>query len=408
MTGGILFLAHRVPYPPDRGDRIRSYHFLRALASAAPVHLGCLADDEDAAVAIRALDRHLASHMVSVRSTPLWQAGASALRHGEPVSVAAWRNEALRAWVAETIATRTISTIFVFSGQMGQYVPLDFAGRVIVDLCDVDSLKLEAYARDAAWWQAPLYRREARLLRGEEARLVARADRTLLVSEAEAVLLRRRLPGPDHGASIEALGNGVDCDHFDPAAVEPLAGDHPRIVFTGQMDYPPNVEAVRRMAGRIMPQVRRKVSGAEFLIVGRNPVASVQALEGLNGTRVVGEVADMRPYLAAADLVVAPLAIARGVQNKVLEGMAMARPVLLSAEAATGIDAADGRDWRIACDDAQFIEHAVTLLQDKGEASRMGQAARELVHDHYGWAAVGQRLCAIVEGERQAESLHAA
>jgi sugar transferase (PEP-CTERM/EpsH1 system associated) len=399
MSGEILFLAHRVPYPPDRGDKIRSHHLLRALAELAPVHVGCFGETDADMAAGDALAQIAASHRLVRRSKPLPQAGLEALASGQPVSLTAFDSPALRAWVAETLAQRPIDTVFVFSGQMGQYVPADFAGRVVIDLCDVDSAKFADYARDHSWPRAVLDRREAKLLAREEQLLVRRADATLLVSEAEADLLRGRL-APAEAAKVRALGNGIDTALFDPLAVEPhaelAAVPGPHFVFTGQMDYPPNIEAALRAIDRLMPGILARHPDARFHVVGRAPVAELVAREGRNGARIWGEVADVRPFLAGADLVLAPLTIARGVQNKVLEAMAMARPVVLTSGAATGIDARDGQHFVVADDDAELVASALALLGNGDRARQMGAAARRFVIERLSWPAALANLPAMV------------
>lgn len=388
MKAEILFLAHRLPFPPDRGDRIRSTHVLRSLARIAPVHVGCFVDSEADRAHQAELEAIAASTCVELRSKPLALAGLESLGRGESVSLSAFRSAPLSAWVAALLASGRIGAVYVFSGQMGQFVPASWTGKLVIDLCDVDSAKFEAYGAQAAFPKSWLHRREGRLLAQVEAALAARADHTLLVSEVEAELLRGRAHA---GRDIRAMGNGIDAVHFAPDSVSPepdMAADGPQLLFTGQMDYPPNVAAVERMTRRIMPALRRELPQARFHIAGRAPVREVLALDGMNGTRVWGAVPDMRPLLVAADLVVAPLTIARGVQNKVLEAMAMARPVVLSPEAATGIAARDGAQFLIADDDAAFVAALVRLAQDKAEASRMGQAARDFVLAEQSWAAM--------------------
>jgi glycosyltransferase involved in cell wall biosynthesis len=197
------------------------------------------------------------------------------------------------------------------------------------------------------------------------------------------------------------VGNGIDTLTFDPAGVAPhpdFAPDAgPHFVFTGQMDYPPNVEAAVRASRRLMPAIRRVHPGARFHVVGRAPDARVLALEGVEGTRVWGEVPDVRPFLAAADIVLAPLAIARGVQNKVLEAMAMARPVVLSHEAATGIDALDGEHYAVGRDDDALAAQILALLSDPDRARAMGAAARRFVIERKGWDAALAPLAVLLD-----------
>ncbi len=388
MNGEILFLAHRLPFPPDRGDKIRSHHILKALAKLAPVHAGCLAET-DADVANEPLLAEVAATWcMPRRSKSLPAAGLEALVRREPVSLSAFRSAALRQWVEQTLRERNISAIYVFSGQMGQFVPAYWKGRLVVDLVDVDSAKFESYGKAGSGPRSWIDRREGRLLRGVESSLVSRAHTTLLVSEAEAEFLRGRTGGRH---DVKALRNGIDCALFDPDAVLPepsLGKKGPHFVFTGQMDYAPNVEAACRMTRQIMPLVQRRQPQAQFHIVGRSPTREVLSLDGLNGTRVAGEVPNTRPWLAAAHAVVAPLRIARGVQNKVLEAMAMACPVVLSPGAATGIDACLEEHFLIAEDDASFADALMQICDEPRQARAMGEKARRFVLDNMSWPAM--------------------
>ena len=387
---GVLFLAHRVPFPPDRGDKIRSHHVLKALAELGPVHVGCFAETAADRAAESDVAGLAATWCMPNRSKPLPVAGLEAMMRGEPVSLAAFRHPDLSDWVARTIDRHAVDTLYVFSGQMGQYVPADWTGRLIVDLVDVDSAKFEAYAREKAMPMRWIDAREARLLAREEARLAARAERTLLVSEAEAELLRSRLPAR-MSSSIGVLGNGIDARAFDPARVEPhpaLAGPGPHFVFTGQMDYKPNVDAALRAIERIMPAIRAAHPGARFHVVGRAPVPQLLAAEGVNGARIWGEVPDVRPFLAGATVVLAPLAIARGVQNKVLEAMAMARPTLVTGAVATGLPGGDGEHFAVADGDEVLARRALDLLARPVEAEALGRSARKLVVETMSWPAM--------------------
>ena len=388
MSGEILFLAHRLPYPPDRGDKIRSHHVLKALATLAPVHVGCLAETHEDIENRPWLGTVAASYCMPYRSKPVSLAGVEALVRREPVSLAAFRSNDLHQWVDRTLSERDIGAIYVFSGQMGQYVPADWSGRLVVDLVDVDSAKFEAYALDRAGPRGWIDAREGRLLKKIEATLSSRADATLLVSEAEAGLLQSRTA---QAHDIRALRNGIDCAYFDPAKAQPheaFAADGPHFLFSGQMDYAPNVAAVTRFAEAILPRIRQAQPGAQFHIVGRAATAEVRRLGEGDGVTVHGGVPDMRPYLAGADMVVAPLTIARGVQNKVLEAMAMARCVLASPEAATGIDARHGEHYVVCEDDAAFVSRALHLAARPAERREIGEAARRYVLDTMSWPAM--------------------
>ncbi|MBC2666350.1 TIGR03087 family PEP-CTERM/XrtA system glycosyltransferase [Novosphingobium flavum] len=397
----ILFLSHRIPFPPDRGDKIRSHHLLKRLAAIAPVHVATFADDEQDAAHEVELAITARSWRLVRRRLPLPLAGAMALARGLPVSLTAFRDSRIADFVAETLRVRSISTIVVFSGQMAQYVPADFAGQVIVDFVDVDSAKFDAYAADARWPMRWVHAREGRLLAAEEARVAMRADAALFISPEESALFSARLaPAQRARSSLVTLGNGIDTDLFDPAIVTPepqmAALSGPPLIFTGQMDYPPNVDAVVRAATRVMPLIRAVVPDATFHVVGRKPAPAVMALQGVNGTHVWGRVEDVRPWLKGADLALVPLQIGRGVQNKVLEAMAMALPVVASPQAATGIPAVAARDLAIGHSDEDLAAQCLSLLADRRGARRIGLAARRFVEQAHNWDAVLAPLPALI------------
>lgn len=406
----ILFLSHRVPFPPNRGDKIRSHHLLRKLASLAPVHVGCFSENAEDRESVSELGAISASHCVVPRSKPLVLAGAEAVLKGKPVSLTAFHSARLENWVHETLCARPISAIVVFSGQMGQYIPVNFPGRTVIDLCDVDSAKFEGYADagERVW----LNTREARLLAAEEERLARTCDAAVLITKAEADLFRSRVN--DHTKmKIEVIGNGIDAALFDYRSVnahtELLRERGPHFVFTGQMDYRPNEAAALWAIESFMKAARAAHPEATFHVVGRNPTQSLLRHRNTPGVRVWGEVPDVRPFLAAATCVLAPLQIARGVQNKVLEAMSMERPVLLTPQAATGIDAQDGEHWMIAEPDPDAMLARLNALMDEpGAAERMGEAARAFVLQHHAWDATLAPLADLVLGTPAQEARNAA
>ena len=384
--GEILFLTHRVPWPPNRGDKIRSHHFLQKLMDCAPVHVACFAEDEEEQSLGWERKAELASCEIILRTKPRWQGGIEAIFSGKPVSLTCFDSAEIRAYVAHVIATRPIDCIFVFSGQMAQFIPENFHGRVVMDFADVDSAKFESYADDASGPMAWVNRREGRLLRTFENDIAEWANHSLFVSEAEARLFRTRSGLTDD--RVKAVGNGIDLEFYGAPDVQPegLEQSAQMILFTGQMDYQPNVQAVQSFSHQIMPAILARFPAARFAIVGRSPTDKVMQLDGKNGTVVVGAVDDIRSWIMAADVVVAPLRIARGIQNKVLEAMAMGKPVVASQCAAEGIDAINGEHFLIADsvdDEAQLV---CELLQDSERAERLGEQAKQLIHAQYSWA----------------------
>lgn len=368
----LLFLAHRAPFPPDRGDKIRSHHILRHLMRDWRVHLCAFAEQDSEERLPSDLAGSLASHHIIRRTKSMPVAAAQALATGKPISLTAFAHPAMRKAVATVRARHPIAATYVFSGQMAQYRGQE---PTVMDMVDVDSAKFATLGQTAALPMRAVYTREARLLGVYERQVARSVAATLFVSEAEAHLFRA---GGGEG-NIVAVENGIDAGHYDPAAFDPASGE-PLIVFTGQMDYRPNVEAVTRFAERILPLVRQARPGARFAIVGRAPTPAVRRLAG-EAVIVTGEVPDTREWLARAAVCVAPLDLARGIQNKLLEAMAMARPVVASVAAAEGIDH-DGT-IAVARDDRDFAAQVVAALN--GPAANPAPRARVLAR--YDWAA---------------------
>ncbi|HEY0324457.1 MAG TPA: glycosyl transferase family 1, partial [Allosphingosinicella sp.] len=245
----ILFLAHRIPFPPDRGDKIRSWHVLKHLAGLGRVHLACFADDAADAAHLRGLRQALGDRLgevhVEVRRVGKPVAAARALAGGKPLSLTLFDSARMRRFVADRLADARMSAVYAFSGQMAQFVPDGLRQNFVMDFVDMDSAKFEAYA-EAGGLLAPVHAREARRLSAYERSVAARADDCLFVSEAEAALFRDRT-GADN---VHALANGIDARHFAPDAAFPRLGEAERgqgpiLLFTGQMDYRPNIDAVR-------------------------------------------------------------------------------------------------------------------------------------------------------------------
>lgn len=396
MNGDILFLAHRQPYPPDRGDSIRSWNIIQALSRLAPVHLVTFGDEN--AETRSALDAVCTSVQIISNQRTRASAMAAALLSGRPASVEMFRSTAFQQAIERVGTNHRIAVVYAFSGQMGQYAdqfPDD--ARFVMDFTDVDSEKFASYGRATGGVAGFANRFEARRLFRFEQKVARRADINLFVSRTEEDLFRR-LAGSD-GYALGTLENGVDLDRFSPArpADEAIGGEAPLIVFTGQMDYPPNIDAVTYFATEVLPLVRDRQADARFAIVGRAPTADVLELSACPGVEVTGEVPDTRPWLSAAKVVVAPLRIARGIQNKVLEAMASAKAVVASPEAAEGIDACHEREFIIASSAAAQADAVVSLLHDPTKRERMEKAARAAMVARYSWdakmAALPEFLC---------------
>ncbi len=279
---------------------------------------------------------------------------------------------------------------------MAQYVMnLDLHGaRLVMDFVDVDSDKWKQYASETTGPMRWIYKREAQKLLCFDRQVATQADAGLFVSEAEAALWRRL--SPESAAKTHGIANGIDCRYFSPRHVwsNPLTGAGPHFVFTGTMDYWPNVDAVRWFAASVFPKLRAARPHATFTIVGSKPTAEVTSLQSQDGIRVTGRVADVRPYLAHADVAVAPMRIARGIQNKVLEAMAMAKPVVTTDQGLEGIDALPDRHLLIANTEEDFFRACVRAAEP--EAAAVGLAARRLMETEYTWEGRLQGLDALL------------
>ena len=388
----LLFLPHRLPYPPNKGDKVRSYHLLKYLAERHRVFVGTFVDDPFDVQYIPKLEA-LCAGLKVVRLNPKLASLRSlqGFLTGEALTLPYYRDAVLSRWVEQTVREQNIRTIVVYSSAMAQYVPAIPGLRVLTDFVDVDSAKWSQYAEKKAWPMSWVYRREGRRLLAFERRVADRSEASFLTTDAEVELFRRLTPGCR--ARVEAINNGVDSAFFSPEGAIPspyVTGEIP-LVFTGAMDYWPNVDAVSWFARDMLPALREKLPAVKFYIVGMRPAPAVRELAGEHVV-VTGTVPDVRPYLRHARVVVAPLRVARGVQNKVLEAMAMARPVVVAQACAGGIAAEPGIHFETAADPAGFVDRIVALLQDAVRAERMGQAARDQIVARYSWNAHLQRL----------------
>lgn len=377
----LLYLVHRVPYPPDKGDRIRAYHLLRFLARHADVWLACLADEpvpDEATAALRRYTKRLA--VVPLGRWARWLRGLGSLASGGTVSEGAFRAPALAGTVRQWAGEARFAAALASASSLVPYLRLDELRGVpaVVDLVDVDSQKWLDYAAASRRPRAWLYALEGRRLRRLEQGLPGWAKAATLVSQAEADLFRGFCPW---GAAA-AVTNGVDLDYFRPPEPPP---PETGCVFVGALDYRPNVDAACWFAQDVWPDVRRRHPGAAFRLVGRRPAPEVRRLAGLPGVEVVGQVPDVRPYVAAAAAAVVPLRIARGVQNKVLEALAMSKPVVASPAALAGLRGKPDLPALEATAPAEWAETVARLLADAGERRRLGAAGRRYVEAHHTW-----------------------
>jgi sugar transferase (PEP-CTERM/EpsH1 system associated) len=377
----LLYVVHRVPYPPDKGDRIRSFHILRFLARRANVSLACLADEPVPEGTITALRRHCRQlAVVPLGRWSRWLRGLGAFVRGRTISEGVFQAPALtsvlRCWTRETSFDVSLASASSLVG----YLRLKELGGApaVVDLMDVDSQKWIDYAAACRGPRAWLYRTEGRRLRRLEQSLASWVRAATVVSAAEADLFRSFCPWDQ----IHAITNGVDLDYFHPPDPPPIEDG---CVFVGALDYRPNIDAACWFCRDVWPAIHQRRPDARLRLVGRRPAPAVIGLGDVPGVDVVGQVADVRPYLTQSATAVVPLRIARGVQNKVLEALAMAKPVVASPQALVGLSDQPGLPAVSAASPKEWIDAIVDLLADQARRRQLGQAGRRYVEEHHTW-----------------------
>jgi sugar transferase (PEP-CTERM/EpsH1 system associated) len=415
MTDGrdLLLLSHRTPVPPLTGSVVKPHHMARVLGAAGwRVHLRCFGDAAERDAAGAAWPTHAPASIEVVPLSPARAvlAGLAGLPRGRPLTDCWYDMPAMHGIVRAAIARHGIGRAVAFSSGVAQFVPESMRRASFMELCDLDSAKFDAYVERHRWPMAAVYRMEAGRLARREREIIQSFGACSLVSERERELLRARWPDlpPDR---VTVMTNGVDVDAFSPDAARAAlaavadaaelrvldAGASPYMVFTGVMDYRPNVEAVCAFARDVFPEVRRRYPAARFTIVGNRPAPEVAALAAQDGIRVTGFVQDVRPYLARADLAVIPLRIARGIQNKALEAMACGTPVACTPATHEGIGARPGQDYWLAEGPDQWLGAIERVVQDPAARGAMARSGRAYVVEHHSWDAALTPLLRFLE-----------
>ncbi len=390
----VLALAHRAPYPPDKGDRIRNYHVLRELARHAAVDLIALADEPvpaESKAALRALCGKVAL-LPSGRAR--WLGAAASFARGRSLTEGLFRHAGVARTIAEWARETPYDAAIVSTSGLAHALdhPALTKARRVVDLVDVDSQKWLDFAAATPGLKGRIYRREGTRLRRFEARLADSADGVCLVSPHEThVYDSFTRPG-----AATVARNGVDLNYYAPTET-PLT-PHLSLVFVGAMDYLPNVDAVAWFVAEVWPGVRSARPDASFTIVGRKPTPAVLALAGVPGVRVAGGVPDVRPYLAEAWVAAVPMRLARGLQNKVLEAMAAGKPVVASPKALAALDVERGADVTEADTAGEWVAAVGELAADAELRRQLGQSARAFAERHHRWDRCLAPLVGLVLG----------
>ncbi len=410
MTKDLLLLCHRIPFPPDKGDKIRSHAMLTHFAAQRRVHLACFVDDPADWQHVDAVRRLAGGDCLFIRLRPLLARAASlsALLGDQPLTTSYFRSAAIDRWLDRLIGAGTVDQAVIFGSAMAPYIlkrrDID-PGRSLFDMVDLDSDKWRQYAAGGSRLQRWLYGREARTLLRLEREAARRFGATVLISPHEVDSFR--IDAPESADKLYSISNGVDPARFSPERpqVNPFPADVVPIVMTGAMDYRPNAEGAQWFADAVLPRVRAEMPAAHFFVVGANPPPSLQRIAGPH-VIITGRVPDIQPYLAHAAAVVAPLRIARGLQNKVIEGMAMAKPVVATWEAARALAVRPGEDLWVETE-AEGFARAVIAAAAGPDRDRIARNARTYVECYHDWVlnlSVMDRLLGELAGQATAHA----
>jgi len=396
----MLYLCHRIPYPPNKGDKIRSFHWLKGLAESFDIYLGTFVDDENDWQYVDHLKQFCAEvYVQKLEPKKAKLKSLLGLVTGEPLTIPYYKNKSMQTWLDGVLEREKVDNILVFSSSMVQYIdrPKDSDYLRVVDFVDMDSDKWMQYAENKSWPVSWIYQREASKLLEYEQTTARSFNKSLFVSSKEAELFSTKLQ--DQSVQVDYVNNGVDTNYFSVSDefASPYQENEKVIVFTGAMDYWANVDAVKWFASEIFPDVKRENCALRFVIVGSKPTHEVLNLQAIDGVSVTGFVDDVRPYIMHADLVVAPMRIARGIQNKVLEAMSMGKNVLVSPQGFEGIDAQPGRDLTLLHSKQEWILKVIEVVNSpEGD---MGKHARDCVVAKYSWKSNIAKLLLCFEGK---------
>ena len=392
----ILYVCHRFPFPPKRGGKIRPFNMIKHLAQKNEVTVASLVRSPQEAKEGEGLAGYCSHYEMGVVHDPVQVLRMLArLPSPEPSSMGYFYSPHIARRVRELLASERFDLIFVHCSSVAQYVEEVRGIHKILDFGDMDSQKWLEYARYKPFPLSLGYRLEGAKLERAERRLALQFDLCTATTRAEWQTLQ------DYGTvtATDWFPNGVDSDYFAPTD-EPHDPD--TIAFVGRMDYYPNQECMFEFCARTLPLVQAKRRGLKLVIVGADPSPAVQRLARIPGVTVTGSVADVRPYLRRAALMVAPLNIARGTQNKILEAMAMGVPVVASRVAAGGVDASAPEHLLAASTADEYQTAILRIVEDPPERRRLSIAGRERMLSHHAWERSMQRLDGIIERCRSA------
>jgi sugar transferase (PEP-CTERM/EpsH1 system associated) len=399
----ILFISHRVPFPPNKGEKIRTFHQLKHLKELGHhIHLFSPYEDKTELAHFNELR---GTWCTSVEASPLKPKAMRLLMglvKGQPMSVANFYDKTLQQKFDQFLFGNSVDAIICSASSVAEYIfkstdlpTLDKKPLLIMDFMDVDSDKWGQYQQSSSFPMSMVYAREQRLLAKYEKKIVKKFDASYLIAQAEVTLFNQNVMQSD---KVHVMGNGLDTTVFYPPKIK-HPNPAPVFLFTGVMDYKPNEDAVIWFVNTCWPSIITQHPNAKFVIAGMNPSADINQLANDKSIEVTGFVDDILPYYHQADIFVAPFRLARGVQNKVLQAFACALPVISTPMGAEGILCQADQDILIASTPVEFITQANQLIAQPKLAESIGQSALQIIKQHYSWQGQLQPLVNLLGSE---------
>jgi polysaccharide biosynthesis protein PslH len=395
----ILYLAHRIPYPPNKGEKIRMYNQIKYLSEFGDIYLIALVDDPADFVhhsALKKLCREV--HLFPVNKILKKILTFKELFSNKPLTTGYFYKNEVQETFNNLLAKYEFKTIISFSVQMAEYMfRAQLTGKknhpnkeifkktsIIMDFCDVDSAKWHAYGKISKWPLSAIYLREAKLLSNYEHRTAEFVDISIFASIREKQYFQKQ--HPDLKSIIE-ITNGVDLDFFNPKAkCKSIQSPFSTVlVFTGAMDYYANADGAIWFIEKILPEIRKQFPDTAFYMAGSTPGKELKRLANNKDILLTGFVEDIRPYYNLATICIIPLRVARGIQNKILEAMAMARPVVTTKIAFEGISAKPGKDLLVSENEKGFAEAVISLIKNKEYRKKIANNGRSAAENNYNW-----------------------
>jgi len=386
----VIFITAEPPWPLDQGDKLRNYHLLKSLASEHLVTLVCFCapDEEDGS-----WRKTLEPFCEAIYTVPLSRIRMilnSFLHPGMPVTMAARASTRMAHLLHDITTRKEFDLVFACQLKMGAYLAKCHTVKRVLDLTDAVSIYHRRMLAYISFWPARLFRSlEVWRLVGWEKKMAESADLILLISSVDASFMSKIAPS----SHVEVLSNGVDPHYFQPL---PDSGK-PVILFYGHLRYLPNADGITWFGYEIFPRVRALVPEAELFVIGKEPTPEIKEMATIPGVRLIGYVTDLRPYLAEATVVVAPLRFGTGIRNKILEAFCAGRSVVSTSLGCEGLKVIPGVHLEVADDPAQFAEKIICLIKNPALRRVLVANGKELVEQTYNWQTIGQVLNSLIK-----------